>query len=295
MGIPSRARAVLAVVSVSALAACDGSEGSRSGALDAGFLTQQAPPRVQGRQLDRSESDQIGLRMPPADEVPGRHAFYWTRAIYSGNRGGFWGGRGAGAWATDFPKGDRQFLVVLQRLVRLDAYSFENAISLSDPRIRRFPLIYAVEVGHMELTDDEVQGLRGFLNAGGMLLVDDFWGGREWDQFEWNMRRVLPGRAMVELPSDHPIFTAYYDIEEIKQVPARGRGIYGRPTWERPDAQTPHVRGIFDDEGRLMVVINFNTDLGDAWEWAEDPFYPLEYSTYAYEIGANMIVYGMSH
>ena len=295
MDVLHRASAVLAVASVSLLAACDGVGSAPPQRADTGLLTPPAPPRVQERQLRQDEADDLRLRMPPRDEVPGRHAFYWTRAVYTGSRRGWWGGRGGGAWATDFPKGDRQFLVVLKRLVRLDAYSFENAVSLADPRLRRFPLVYAVEVGNMDLTDDEVAGLRGYLNAGGMLLVDDFWGGREWAQFEYNIRRVLPGRPIVELPPDHPLFTAYYDIDEIKQVPARGRGIYGRPTWERPDAQTPHVRGIFDDDGRLMVVINFNTDLGDAWEWAEDPFYPLEYSTYAYEIGANMIVYGMSH
>jgi hypothetical protein len=229
-----------------------------------------------------------------ADEVPGRHAFYWTRAIYTGNRGGWWGRRGAGAWATDFPKGDRQFLVVLRRLVRLDAHESENAVSLADPDLRRYPIIYAVEVGHMNLTPEEILGLRGYLEAGGFLIVDDFWGSYEWARFAYNIEQVLPGRPIVELPLDHPIFSAYYDIDEIKQVPARGRGIRGRPTWEA-DGYTPHVRGIFDDDGRLMVVINWNTDLGDAWEWAEDPMYPLEYSTYAYEMGANMIVYGMSH
>ncbi|MEQ9398853.1 MAG: DUF4159 domain-containing protein [Longimicrobiales bacterium] len=288
-----RARAVLAVASVSTLMACGGAEGERAVRADTGILSQEAPPRVRGRQLDEAEAADLRLRLPPDDEPPGRHAFYWTRAVYSGDRGGWWG-RGQGAWATDFPKGDRQFLVVLKRLVRLDAYSFENAVRLDDPRLRRFPLIYAVEVGYMDLTDAEVVGLRSFLEAGGMLLVDDFWGSREWAAFEWNMRRVLPGRPIVDLPPDHPLFSAYYDIDEIKQVPARGRGIYGRPTYER-DGYTPHVRGIFDDDGRLMVVINWNTDLGDAWEWAEDPYYPLEYSTYAYEIGANMIVYGMSH
>lgn len=234
----------------------------------------------------------------PADSArsappPGR-AFYWTRAIYTGSRRSWWGWEGRGAWATDFPKGDRQFLVVLKRLVRLDAYDYENAVSLADPRLRRFPLVYAVEVGHMDLTQEEVRGLRSYLQAGGMLIVDDFWGSWEWARFEENMRRVLPGRPILELSTDHPVFSAYYRIDEIKQVPARGRGIRGRPTWEQ-DGYTPHVRAIFDDEGRIMVLINWNTDLGDAWEWAEDPLYPLEYSTYAYEIGANMIVYGMSH
>ncbi len=105
---------------------------------------------------------------------------------------------------------------------------------------------------------------------------------------------MLPEYPIVELDLEHPLFSSFYDIEEILQVPGVGRGRRGGPTWER-DGYEPHVRGIFDEEGRLMVVINWNTDLGDAWEWAEDPYYPLRYSTYAYEMGVNMIVYAMSH
>ena len=55
------------------------------------------------------------------------------------------------------------------------------------------------------------------------------------------------------------------------------------------------VRGIFDEKGRLMVVVNANTDLGDAWEWFEQPQYPLEYSSYAVQMGVNFVIYAMSH
>ena len=285
---PSRAGFILAFTTVPLLSAgcTEGPEVRHDPGR--GFLTQESR---------RAEAPGAMLRADPTaydperSVTPGAHAFFWTRAIYTGYSRGW---RGSASWATDFPKGDRQFLVVLKRLVRLDAYDYENAVSLADPDLRRFPLLYAVEVGYMDLTQEEVRGLRDYLNAGGMLLVDDFWGSRQWLQFEYNMRRVLPGRPIVDLPPDHPLFSAYYDIDEVKQVPARGRGINGWPTYER-DGIVPHVRGIFDDDGRLMVVINWNTDLGDAWEWAEDPMYPLEYSTYAYEMGANMIVYGMSH
>jgi hypothetical protein len=155
-------------------------------------------------------------------------------------------------------------------------------------------VIYAVEVGRMDMTDEEVDGLRGYLDAGGFLIVDDFWGTREWQQFEYNIRRVFPDKPMIELGLDHPLFSAFYDIEEVLQVPNINNGAGGYQTHER-DGYVPHVRGIFDDHERLMVVINWNTDLGDAWEWAESPYYPLVYSTFAYEMGANMIVYAMSH
>lgn len=250
-----------------------------------------------------------GWRDAPAASVPGflapaapHHEFYFTRAIYSDGRSmrsfrGGWGGRGS--WAVDYPKADRQFLVVLKRLVGIDAYDQENAVSLADPEIRRFPFLYALEVGGMRMSEEEVVGLRSYLEAGGFLVIDDFWGQREWDNFEREMARVFPGRQIEDLPLDHPLFNAYYDITEVRQVPQVGlaRRIavgWDDRTWECAGC-TPQVRGIFDDERRLMVVINFNTDLGDAWEWAEDAYYPLEFSTYAFEVGVNMIVYAMSH
>ena len=228
------------------------------------------------------------LQLPPPPEW---HEFYFTRAAYSSGGGGW--GRRRNSWATDYPKSDRQFLTVLQRLTNLDAYEWENAVLLTDENIRRYPFLYALEVGYMNLSEAEVEGLREYLMAGGFLVIDDFWGSREWAAFEWNMNRVFPGRPIIDLDLDHSVFSTFYDIEEILQVPAYGR-YWGGATWER-DGYTPHVKGIENDEGRLMVIINWNTDLGDAWEWAEQPDYPLQYSTFAFQMGVNMIVYAMSH
>lgn len=225
------------------------------------------------------------------------HEFYFTRAIYGDYRNmrglGGWG-RGGGSWAIDYPKADRQFMVMVDHLVNMDLFPCANAIRLDDPALRRFPFLYALEVGRMRLGDEEVRGLRDYLNAGGFLVIDDFWGTYEWENFEREIRRVLPGRPIVEVPMDHPVFHTVYDIDEILQVPNVRQGQAGGPTHER-DGYVPYVLGIFDDHDRLMVVINFNTDLGDAWEWAEDPFYPLRFSTFAAEMGVNMIVYAMSH
>jgi hypothetical protein len=195
---------------------------------------------------------------------------------------------------VDFPKADRQFLIGLRRLTNLDAYELENPIRLTDPNLGRYPFIYAVEVGYMALTEPEVMGLRRYLTAGGFLVIDDFWGSVEWENFEMEIERILPGHRIEGVPLDHPIFTCFYNVEEIVQVPNVGQGMSGGPTWEK-DGYTPIVRGVFDDKDRLMVIINWNTDLGDAWEWAENPYYPLKFSTYAYQMGVNFIIYGMSH
>ena len=222
----------------------------------------------------------------------GLHEFYFTRAIYSSYRG--YGRRGRGDWATDWPKADVQFMWGLKRITNIDAYDFDNPVALDDPDLRRYPFLYMLEVGDMQLTPPEVEGLRDYLMAGGFLFVDDFWGTYQWQNFEWEIHKVLPGYEIVELSLDHPLFSNFYVIEEILQVPNRGNGRAGYGTWEQ-DGYVPHVRAIFDADGHLLVLINWNTDLGDAWEWAEDPWYPLIYSNFAYQMGVNAIIYAMSH
>ena len=240
---------------------------------------------------------------PAVQELPHPPAFreyYFSRVAYTGYGRG-WGrgfGRGGPSWATDYPKADQIFLSFIDRLLsNLDAYEWQHPVLLDDPQLRRFPYLYALEVGYMNLTPSEVEGLRGFLLAGGFLVIDDFWGPREWANFEYQMEQVLPGYPIVDLSQDHEIFSTFYEITELLQVPNRRNGwwsVNGGSTSECYGC-LPQIKGIYDEEGRLMVVINFNTDLGDAWEWADDPYYPLKFSTYAYEMGVNMIVYAMSH
>lgn len=218
------------------------------------------------------------------------HELYFTRGIYGEDLGSeSWGPR----WSVDYPKADQQFLVALRRLSVVDAFESEHALPLSDPALRDFPFLYILEVGSLSLSEAEAEGLRQYLLAGGFMVVDDFWGSRAWANFEAQMRRVFPDRQIVEVPLEHPVFHAFYDITEIIQVPNVHQA-GGGPTWEY-DGRVPHVRGIFDDAGRLMVVVNWNTDLGDAWEWADLPSYPLRYSTYALKLGINFIIYAMTY
>lgn len=241
------------------------------------------------------DTDEAESTANPQHEIPGNaHEFYFTRGIYSGEFDDYDEG---GRWAIDYPKADHQFLVALKRLSILDAYGSDNAIELTDPMLRRFPLLYAVEVGSMSLSEAEALALRSYLLAGGFLVIDDFWGSWAWEQFVSQMQLVFPNRAIVDLPLEHPVFHVFYNIDSVLQVPnvRQGRASqYGGPTHEY-DGIVPHVRGIFDDDGRLMVLINWNTDLGDAWEWADNPDYPLKFSTYAFEIGINFVIYAMTH
>ncbi len=218
----------------------------------------------------------------------GHHELYFTRAIYSGLQPQY------PTWSVDFPKADRQFLIGLDKLTNIDASGDEHPVRLDDPELRRYPILYAVEVGHMALTESERQGLREYLLAGGFLIADDFWGSWEWANFEQEISSVLPEYQITDLPLDHPVLHVFYSIDEILQVPNVHQGRAGGATWEK-GGYYPALRGIVDDNGRLLVAIIWNSDLGDAWEWAEDPFYPLEFSNFAYQLGVNLIVYGMSH
>ena len=250
-------------------------------------LASDAPAAIPGAPpgLPLPEEAQQGRPLP-------MHEFYFTRAAYSGGGGGF--RRWRQSWATDYPKSDRQFLIVAERLTGLDMFMEEHPRLLTDEHLNRFPFLYALEVGGMSMTPEEATALREYLLRGGFLVVDDFWGTYEWEIFEYEMQKVLPEYPIVDVPLEHEIFHTFYDIDEIIQVPNVNNGRSGWRTHER-DGYEPFVKGIFDEEGRLMVIINWNTDLGDAWEWAEDPYYPLRYSTYAIQMGVNFIIYAMSH
>ena len=272
-----------------AMVAAAGLATSGCGAPPAGRAPEAAHLEVRDGELRFASATERAT--PPQRPVYEWHEFYFTRAAYSSGWGG-WGRRG-NSWAIDYPKSDRQFMTVLKRLTNLDAFEWENAVRLHDPALRSFPFLYALEVGYMNLSEAEIEGLRDYLKAGGFLVIDDFWGSQEWAQFEYQMGLVFPNNPIIDLDLDHPVFKTFYEIDEILQVPAYGR-YWGGPTYER-DGYVPYVKGIEDDDGRLMVIINWNTDLGDAWEWAEQPDYPLEYSTFAFQMGVNMIVYAMSH
>lgn len=225
-----------------------------------------------------------------AEEQPLEHEFYFTRGVYQSTADGdAWGPR----WAIDFPEADQHFLVALRRLTSVDAFPEDNTVPLERDAARRFPFIYLVEAGALDLDEEQNLKLREYLLSGGFLMIDDFWGTWAWDNLQVQLARLFPERQAVDIPPGHPIFHCFYDIEEILQVP--NVALAGGPKTYEYDGKVPHVRGVFDDDGRLMVLINWNTDLGDAWEWADRSDYPLKYSNYAYQLGINAVIYAMSY
>jgi hypothetical protein len=201
--------------------------------------------------------------------------------------------RGPGPWAIDYPKADRQFVQGLRRLTRIHTRSVEQVVDFADDDIYNWPWIYAVEVGYWNLGPAEAAKLRDYLLRGGFLMIDDFHGTMGWEYFNSSMVRVFPDRPIVDIPNKDAIFHVLYDLDERFQVP--GIRMFETGLTYEYDGVAPQWKGIYDDRGRIMAAICHNMDLGDAWEWADDPQYPERYASLAYRIGVNYIVYAMTH
>jgi hypothetical protein len=198
------------------------------------------------------------------------------------------------SWTQDYPRADRHFTQALRRLTRIHVRSAEQPVNLDDgDDVYHYPWLFAGEMGDWQLTDEQVKTLREYLLRGGFLMLDDFWGTEEWNRFMESMRRVFPDRPIVEIEDDDPIFHMLYDLSERYQLP--GQWALARGTTYRNDGSVPRWRGIYDDNGRLMVVIWFNSDMGDSWEFADDPSYPEKYSALGIRLGVNSVIYAMTH
>ena len=255
-----------------------------------------------------------------AEDGPGgtEPEYYYTRLIYTGigtpERGGpapyryppiqnfkcsdlerGEGGMGGG-WRTDYPASDCKFIWGVERLTNIKAYrEAPHPMSLADPRIFDFPYLYVVEPGQMILSDGEAARLRDYLLRGGFLHADDFWGIYQRANFERQMAKVFPDRKLQPVPLTHEIFHTFFDVDKVMQIPNVSNACYGGRTWESPTDTEPRIYGISDDQDRLMVVVTYNSDLGDAWEHMDVPCYPELISGQAYRMGINFVMYAMTH
>ncbi|HLH44694.1 MAG TPA: DUF4159 domain-containing protein [Bryobacteraceae bacterium] len=208
-------------------------------------------------------------------------------------------------WTMDYPRSDRHLLQGVRRLTRINTRSVEQVVELDgSDDIYNWPMLYGVEVGHWNLPDEQASQLRDFLLRGGFLMVDDFHGSdardhdqgiNEWEVFTASMERVFPDRRIEDLPDSDQIFHTVYDLDDRFQVPGEQFLETGLTYEKGPTGKQPHWRGIRDEKGRIMVAICHNMDLGDAWEWSDDPRYPEKWASLAYRIGVNYFIYDLTH
>ncbi len=250
--------------------------------------------------LTGSAVSQIRNRRHPAQGDSPEAEFHMARVVYrtfggAGSRGFFqpW-------WAIDYPYAEEHFFEALRRLTNLSVSEDSRHLELSDNRIFQYPFLFLQQPGQGQWrpTAQEAANLREYLLRGGFMLVDDFHAEYDWKVFQTAMQRVLPDLKIIDIPQDDPFMHVFYDLAGDRGIPIPGeRHLYvGRGGQIVADMEgTPSWRGIYDDRGRLMVAMNFNIDMGDAWEHADDPYYPNPMTALAYRLGVNYVIYAMTH
>jgi hypothetical protein len=213
---------------------------------------------------------------------------------YRGRFDGDWR-QGLSLWTQDYPRADRHFSAAVRRLSRIHVRSVEQPINLEDgDEVYNWPWLYAVQVGEWGLTQQQAKVMRDYLLRGGFFMADDLHGDYEWEMFEKRIRFVFPDRPIVEIDDKDPIFHTVFDLDDRFQVPGQAHLRQGCKNC-RDNGVGARWRGIYDDKGRIMVAISHNSDLGDAWEYADDPYYPEKFSGLAIRVGVNYVVYAMTH
>lgn len=209
-------------------------------------------------------------------------------------RGGNWRDGGT-TWAVDYPKGDRYFASILRRLTTIDVRSVEQPVNLEDgDDVFNWPFLIVGLAGSWNLDDAMVVKLRDYLERGGFLFCDSFFGSQQWEGFVEGMRRIFPDREIEDLPEDHPLFHTVYDLTGRQQVPNMNNLLSGGPGY-LSDGAVPRWKGVLDDNGRVMVAIAFNNDISDSFQWADDPDYPADAATMGLRLGVNFAVYALTH
>lgn len=199
-------------------------------------------------------------------------------------------------WYTDYPNMDSNLTKLARRLTIIDVGE-PLLVEPSSEDIFNFPMVYSVEPEQMVLGPEDSANLREYLARGGLWFADDFHGDEEFDQFVAQIHRVLPDAKIVELDTSHPLFHCFYNIDKIVQVTNDGIAKCSScDQWENGESgRIPKDFAVFDKNGRISILMAWNTDLGDGLEWADDPEYPGYYSAYAFKFISNVIVYAMSH
>lgn len=233
------------------------------------------------------------LLWPQSPRENERSEFRFLRLEYKDaaySRRGF----GRGWWRQDWPEAELHFNQGIRRLTRVHTGEGHH-LPLTDDRIFDFPWIYATQVGYWDLSDEETTRLRHYLERGGFLVVDDFFGPNEYELFRHTMARVLPDQPIVTLDESEPIWQVLYDIRQRFFIAGlRHLGI-GRGFGRQTPAGEPQWQAIRDAKGHIVVAVNFNVDIGDAWEHADLAEYPEPMTGLAYRLGINYIVYAMTH
>jgi hypothetical protein len=263
---------------LAALLATGGALAADAGRGDDRQPTPDAAPIVEGA---------AAAMQPISPNAPYDGRFTFVRVRFTPRGGGMdFYGRSDPKWIHDYPTAETHLAQILVELTTLRPYmQGGNVLTLDDPELFKYPIAYLCEPGFWTPTEAEATGLRAYLEKGGFIIFDDFFG-RHWETFEASMQRVLPQGRLVRLDPSHPIFDTFFHVDNPGLVEGGGR------------RGAPEFWGIFEDNDpakRLLAIANFNNDIGESWEWSETGAIPVDVTSVAYKLGVNYFVYGMTH
>jgi hypothetical protein len=225
--------------------------------------------------------------------------FNFCRLVYQSNRNG-----GGGSWTTDYPNADInmsiRFAELTKTRVSFEANGQPNHLLVrpTDDTLFKCPLVIMTAPGSAFFSNDDAAALRTYLAKGGFLWADDFWGTPQWDQWETQLRKIVPDAAILDIPLDHPMMRSQFVVTEIPQIPNIGyyRRSGGDTSEQGSDSQTPRARIVSDTKDRIMILMTHNTDISDSWEReGEDASYFYAFSPRGYAFGINVLLYALTH
>jgi hypothetical protein len=251
------------------------------------------------REYPSFEGEDAAAPLPADWNVPGELII--GRLMYPSASGGFFGGgnwrQGGTGWTDDYPRGDRALIQMLRRFTRANVRAVEQPVNLDDgDDVFYYPFLISGLAMSWSLTDAQSAKLREYLLRGGFLFCDSFYGEQNWEYFAEGLHRVFPDREIVDMKDDEVVFHVAFDLKDMTatQIPNMNALMRGGAGY-LSGGRVPRWRGVFDDQGRLMVLIAFNNDVADAWQWADDSRYPADEANKALRIGADIAVYAMTH
>ena len=230
---------------------------------------------------------------PSVRNTPYDGRFTFVRVRYQPTPEGYWAG-GRPSWVHGYPLAEQNLMRIMKDICFLDVHTDDiNVVTLDDPDLFKYPIAYIIETGFWTMNEKEATGLRNYLHKGGFLIVDDFnpdgWRGivgGGWQPFADNIQRVLPGARFFEMSQDDPIFHSFFEIKFLNNFP------------QAYNDGKPYFRGVYEDNDprkRLLMIVNYNTDISQFWEWSGRGFRPIDDTNEAYKLGVNYLIYGMTH
>jgi hypothetical protein len=240
----------------------------------------------------------FGARTASAKDFDG--SFHFCRIVFRNSIQGDGGG-----WSVDYPRADINFSLRLSELTKThvsrDGSGEPNhlLVRLTDKELFDCPFVMMTEPGGAGFDDQEAANLRLYLEKGGFLWADDFWGEYAWSWWVGQLRKALPAPEfpIFDLMPEHPIFHTQFEVKKVAQIPSINFFFGSGRTSERgADSAVPHARGIADKQGRLIVLMTHNTDFGDSWEReGDDATYFVNFGPDGYAFGIDAVLYALTH